>query len=148
MREVILRQFDMLRKMRQLNLADSLNTMPQGEFMVLHELLRSQKIKSEKGATISELANLLQVSPPAVSRTLKKLEQKGYAQRITDTSDRRNTYVYVTDEGNAAFRHCTLAMSGFMEKVFSHLEDSELEQYFLLSEKIYDAIKLELKSLT
>ncbi len=52
-----------------------------------------------KGIFVTDLAKCRGSSPPAVSRTLRSLEEKGLIGRKTDTNDRRNTYVFLTKEG-------------------------------------------------
>lgn len=49
--------------------------------------------------TSSELAAKTKTLPPAVSRTLRGLEEKGYVERSVDKKDRRNTYISLTEKG-------------------------------------------------
>ena len=57
--------------------------------------------KGENGKiTISELACAeRKCFHPAISRTLKGLEERGYVERNINKNDRRNTYVELTAEG-------------------------------------------------
>lgn len=48
---------------------------------------------------IAELCHKIEVSKPAISRTLNDLEDKGYIKRIHSHTDRRNVYVYLTPNG-------------------------------------------------
>lgn len=72
-------------------LPDGLTT---AQFGVLNHLLRLNRQE-----TISELANAMQVSQPTMSSTVKKLEKKGYTQRLADPKDARSKRVYVTNQG-------------------------------------------------
>lgn len=67
-------------------------------------LLRKGQVEhpEAKGMYISELVRRSHGSPPAISRTLRQLEQKGYLERVVDRADRRMTYVVLTAQGLAA----------------------------------------------
>jgi len=67
------------------------------QFGVLNHLLRL-----DTQETISELAKAMQVSQPTMSSTVKKLEQKGFTRRLSDTSDGRAKRVHVTNMGRRA----------------------------------------------
>ncbi|SDD89187.1 MarR family winged helix-turn-helix transcriptional regulator [Auraticoccus monumenti] len=49
--------------------------------------------------TVGQLAELEKVQPPAITRTVKALEQLGLAQRASDPEDGRRAVVEVTGRG-------------------------------------------------
>ena len=60
---------------------------------------RQEMARNENGVYVSQLAKELKVSSPAVSRMLGILENKGPIGRDVDKDNRRNTYVYLTQQG-------------------------------------------------
>lgn len=54
---------------------------------------------SEKGISVSQIAAELEVTPPAVSRTLKSLDERGLIERRVNALNRRSTMVKLTDRG-------------------------------------------------
>jgi DNA-binding MarR family transcriptional regulator len=55
---------------------------------------------SVKGQTVRGLASYLNISKPAVTRSLDKLEAMELLERKTDQSDRRSVLISVTQKGN------------------------------------------------
>lgn len=54
---------------------------------------------SPDGITVSQIAAELEVTPPAVSRTLKSLDEKGFIERRVNMLNRRSTIVILTEKG-------------------------------------------------
>jgi len=50
-----------------------------------------------------DLADLLDISPPAVSRKIDRLVKKGYVTRQTNKDNRRSQNIGLTKQGNALF---------------------------------------------
>lgn len=138
--------FEVVRKFKQLNIAESLNLMPQSEMVLMRVLMETSKVNGN-GSSVSEIAKLLQVSPPAISRTLKKLREKHFVDSSIDETDRRNTYIVITKEGKAALHKNILEMGDFIRLTLTHLEPGELEQFCLLFDKVYEGMQEEMKRL-
>lgn len=91
------RLVEQFRRMRQL-----LNAIPleadisHSEFCLLNIIMECGKCG---GITVSEIAAELDVTPPAVSRSLKSLELRGLIVRETNLINRRNTMVHLTEKG-------------------------------------------------
>ncbi|MGF1550505.1 MAG: MarR family transcriptional regulator [Sphingomonadaceae bacterium] len=64
--------------------------------------------------TVRDLADLLGVSKPVVTRALNRLGALGYLQRVRDTVDRRNVFVARTEIGTQ-----------FLERFGRHLEGGQ-----------------------
>ena len=92
--------FEMMQQFRSLNLLATL-PLPRQDYMVLYAISCLQK-EHPDSCTVSMIAKKMQIPQPAVSRTLRSLENGGYLQREVCRSDRRNTYVSLTDAGKAA----------------------------------------------
>lgn len=135
--------YETTHKMKHLRLAEYLDLMPQAEFITLGVISELTKADAEKPVCISDIAQHLRVSPPAVSRNIKHLEEKNFVERVTDNDDRRNVYVNLTETGKAAMEGDIQKVSEFVERALSHLSEEEMTQFSALFDKIYDAIKLE-----
>ena len=88
--------FRAMSQFRKLKFSDMFPNISRAEFFTMSMIMD----KGENGKiTISELATKAHVLPPAMSRTLRGLENKGYVERNVNKQDRRNTYVELTEQG-------------------------------------------------
>ena len=93
------RHMRMCQKFMMLRLDSLFSDLPRGEFMPLQTIYAySLRNPGTKGIYVSELASQLKVSSPAVSRTLRSLETKGYIERSADKNDRRSTLIRLTEK--------------------------------------------------
>ena len=83
--------FGVMNAFRGLNVF-SLLPLSRQEYMLMFLVFRHRKTNPE-GCTVSTLTRLMRVPQPAVSRTLRGLENNGYIRREVCREDRRNTYV-------------------------------------------------------
>ncbi|MDE7288271.1 MAG: MarR family transcriptional regulator, partial [Oscillospiraceae bacterium] len=87
------------------------------------------------GITVSEIASELDVTPPAVSRSLKSLESRGLILRETDLLNRRNTIVRLTKSGLDFLEKSRKQMDSLMEYVTEKMGMERRKQlYELLGE--------------
>ena len=70
---------------------------------------------------VRELAQRARVSPPGASRMLRTMEEKGLIERRVDRNDRRNTYITLTEGGEAAWRRTTERLSTFLDRVVDRM---------------------------
>ncbi|AZU64292.1 MarR family winged helix-turn-helix transcriptional regulator [Neobacillus mesonae] len=76
---------------------------------------------------MSEVAELLHLTPGAVTTASDKLIEHGYIARIRDEQDRRVVYLEMTGKGREAITELQEEGRMAMKKVFSHLSDKDLE---------------------
>ncbi|GHI01112.1 MarR family winged helix-turn-helix transcriptional regulator [Neobacillus kokaensis] len=76
---------------------------------------------------MSEAAELLHLTPGAVTTASDKLIENGYIARIRDEQDRRVVYLEMTNKGREAITELQEEGRMAMKKVFSHLSDRDLE---------------------
>ena len=141
------RFFDMLNQFKQLNLMERLSLIPHSEFAILKTVMDAERCGTTM-LSVSEIARALRVSPPAVSRKLKSLREKGFIQTQTDELDRRNTYVSATNAGKAALEENFKLVCAFFNRVLSCLKPEEIHQFYFLFDKIYANMSLELSRMT
>lgn len=99
-------------------------------------------VAKNKGATptVAEIASLLNVSVPAISRALKNLEPKQYIQRTADPSDRRIVHISLTEKGEREITENSRAIADVMDKVLSQFTDEELKTMLRLHTKFTSAV--------
>ena len=93
---------------------------------------------SHKSMTISELAEKIHVSPPAISRSIKGLEEKGWINRIIDSNDRRTTFVVLTELGEAKYLMVKKQLKDFLNEVLENYDESELNHFISFGNNIYN----------
>lgn len=81
-----------------------------------------------KGIYVSELASQLKVSSPAVSRTLRSLETKGYIERSADKNDRRSTLIRLTEKGDTVRKQVFTDICDYFDRVFDRMGPARMEQ--------------------
>jgi DNA-binding MarR family transcriptional regulator len=80
---------------------------------------------AEHELTLKEVAEVVHVSLPAVSRTVDDLVRRGFVLRHEDTEDRRMKRVSLTDTGRAVILRLNAARLQGLEQFVESLEDSE-----------------------
>ena len=97
---------------------------------------RQEKAHNENGVYVSQLAKELKVSSPAVSRALGNLESKGLIGRDVDKENRRNTYVYLTEQGEEEIAETERLLDEKMTRVVDQMGKEDVEQLLNLWEKL------------
>lgn len=136
-----------LHKMKRLDLQGALNLMPPSEMMLLSEMRRRAQQQPEQPVKVSDIAKALDISPPAVSRTLNRLEEKRYIERLVDRGDRRNVCLQLTAAGEDAIRENMNKVKSFLEDALLYLSDDEIAQLTALFEKMYEAMKAQINKM-
>lgn len=107
-----------------------------------HDLNFSQYITlkhlAEGPASVTDLANVAQLNPGAMTRLLDKLEQRGMAARYADPTDRRALRIHLTDAGAAIWNeihHCGLRVR---ERATRGMSDADRETLTCLLTQVRD----------
>lgn len=127
--------FQLIDDFRKLNVGSILPpVIGYGEFGIMKTLKDfKEKYGETENIRVSALVEELEVPAPAVSRSLKSLEQKGYICRQVDIQDRRNTFVLLTDAGLALSNEIEEIMDAYANAVFERIgeESSELLKTYM-----------------
>lgn len=126
---------EQFRRMRQFMNSIPLRTgISHSEFCLLHIIVEDSS-DSGNGMTVSAIAAALDVTPPAVSRSLKSLESRGLVTRETNLINRRNTMVRLTEKGRELLEDSRRQMDTVMERVNEKMGEERKNQLCeLLSE--------------
>lgn len=135
--------FRAMGQFRKLRFGDMFPDISKKEFFVMSAVF--EKAKTGK-ITISELAARTCELPPAVSRTLKGLEEKGYVVRSVNQRDRRNTYVELTEEGEHIVKECRQVMSDFGHSVMAQVNEEDMRRMTAYLNDIYHIAEKEIET--
>lgn len=97
-----------------------------GEFMLIGSFLAYEADNDGKHITVNELASNLDVTVPAVSRHLRKLEERGLINRVTDENCRRNTFVVISENGKKLFKENKERVYTLLDKVMQKFSTEEI----------------------
>ena len=109
------------------------------EFKIIY-LLSKYQSEDEQLLTSSELSELMKVSSPAISRTVKSLLQKKLIIQEDDPQDRRNIFLKLTEEGHRQYERAIQHMENSMEMIFSEFTEKELENFIETGERLTTVI--------
>lgn len=91
-----------------------------GEFPIL------MKVYHEGKLTQHEIADTFYLTPGAVARTLRRLEDKNLIHRETDENNRRQNFVTLTDDGYEIVKHIINLDTQWEKEVCDFLSDDEI----------------------
>ena len=130
-------------RLHKLKFGNMLTGISEIEFKTMSAISRISKSGDVK---VSDIARYLELSAPAVSRTMKSLEEKEYIERHTDKQDRRNTFVKLTAKGEKQLKAWMKVFEEFSEAIFARLGDEKSNQLLEDLEAFVKASKEEMKA--
>lgn len=77
-------------------------------------------------ASVAEIAALMGVSVPAVSRTLRSLQGRAWIERTVDEDDRRSVRVTITQEGRAKLLENMSRVVKVLNRIMSVFTEEEM----------------------
>lgn len=95
--------------------------------------------------TVSEVVRYMRVAAPAVSRTLRSLEEKKYVERMVCEGDRRNVYVRVTEEGKEVLNECNRILSELLKSVTEKMGEEDMNRLIGYLNKLEQIAELEIE---
>lgn len=117
-----------------------------GEFWAL-KIIQKANLQNESGCGVyvSTIAEHLKVTPSAISRMLKGLEEKELIERKVNKNDRRNTYVTLTEKGKKVTKRVEAEMNEFTKNVISGMGEEDSRTLIRLFNKLVDTMEAEIK---
>jgi DNA-binding MarR family transcriptional regulator len=88
------------------------------------------------GATQRDVARMLHVAPPTVSKMLSTMEKAGLVERRADAADQRLTRVYLTAEGRERSDEMGVAVGEYVNATFATLSERDRRDLARLLEKL------------
>ena len=127
MKDAFEKLFRAMHQFKKLNVSDLIPGLSSSEFSIMGAILQM----GENGRiTSSELAAKTKTLPPAVSRTLRGLEEKGYVER--------------TEKGWKKGEEVRDRMQDFGCSVMSQLKEEDIDQLVAYLDRIYEIAEKEI----
>ena len=140
--------WEALHMFRKLNIGSILLHLNKSEFVLMNGIYHVQKkIGSKHGVKMSDLAEYAHALPPAVSRSIKALEERGYVRRFADQKDRRNTLVEITESGQEVLQESNAIIDEFIRRVFEKTDKEEMARLVNYIYQQYELAKEELEKI-
>ena len=117
--------------------------MSPAEFILIASFTAYEKENNGRHITVNELANTINVSVPAVSRTLKNLEERGLIQRVTNQDCRRNTFVIINEKGKKLFESNKEKITYLLDKVMNTFTVDEITSAIKFHNKLDNILNSE-----
>ena len=103
------------------------------------------KLSAMKGVKVSDLAKAVRMTMPGVSRVLAGLEEKGIIERRIDKSDRRNTLVFLTEDGYKKILGYKKRTDKYFETVFERFGEDRVAEVIELIGELSEIAQEELQ---
>lgn len=103
------------------------------QWRILHILT---KHNSSEGMTVTELADIAQITPSAVSQFIDQLVDKSFVERQIDTDDRRVTIIRITPEAHDRLKTLHADQKKLLSGLFTCLTDEEVTTFVDILKKV------------
>lgn len=87
---------------------------------------------------ISDISDVMNIPRPGVTRTVKKMEKKGYLRKIASPDDGRVTYISITEEGWKLFHKYDENYFGELSEDLSDISEEDADCMIRTIEKFYN----------
>ena len=96
------------------------------------------------GASLSAVAEHLDLSLPTVSRMINGLVERGYMQRRSSEDDRRHVSLSVRAKGQAVMRQARGATQDYLADQFQHLSSSQRQALCAAMDALRDVFQQDM----
>lgn len=126
----------------KVNMGMHFGNITHGEFTALQMVHMYMKRNPDAcGIGVSELARSSFMSPPAMSRILKGIEEKGLAERMVDSKNRRKTYVRLTEAGEQARQYAWKISTDYINRVMEEMGEENMNMFLTLWKELVDIME-------
>lgn len=137
----ILRSMEKLSNIRPDGIIEGMTA---SEFSVLCCVVEYPR-KNPGAASVADIAAQMGVSVPAVSRTLRSLQEKGWIERTVDETDRRSVRVTATNSGEENMRRNFRRVVDALNRIMSVFTEDEMRTIAELYSKFANATEAQLR---
>lgn len=136
-----------LNEFAKTNINTALHNITQGEFLILSIVKKHGDYMESRhnSINVTRLAERLDASTAAVSRTLRRLEENGYLERITDKNNRRHTYVKLTDAGQQVLDEESRHIGQLAARVFKRMGNEKMKNLMELCIDLHHILQEEMQ---
>lgn len=120
----------------------SFEEMSRGDYMMLN--LLTQSANDGKMMTVTMISDSLKVSKAAISQSIKALKKKEWVKSISDTTDKRKSYIVLTDEGRKAYEKQRKVIIRNLQECFRNVDEADLKMFCDKLTKVAEQISLKI----
>ncbi len=95
---------------------------------------------------VTDIAALVGVDAPAVTRKIQQLEQRGLVTRCVDAHDRRSVRIALSDAGRDILEQVMCAHRALLDRLFAEWTDADLADFAANITKFSNALTAEVES--
>lgn len=85
-------------------------------------------LSDEQGRSMGELAQLVLMNHPALTKMMDRMVSRGWVHRAADEADSRRVVVYITDEGLEFVARLRERVETYQESLFDSIGDRRADQ--------------------
>lgn len=124
---------------------NSVSELTRSEYELLVMLVMS-KDADKKALTVTEISNLLQITPAGVTHLINPLEGAGYIERLQDPNDRRIVRIGLTDKGSQAAEVIIAEVRENLIGLINHLGEEDSKTLIRLMTKAIEFFGSQLEN--
>jgi DNA-binding MarR family transcriptional regulator len=130
--------FRLMKRFPPLKIEPSVITgLTRSEYELLATLMLN--LDDEKTAlSVTEISNLLQITPSGVTHLVNSLEEAGYIERLPAPNDRRIVLIGLTDKGTKAAEALIANVQEQLTALFNHLGEDDSQTFIRLISRAID----------
>jgi Transcriptional regulators len=98
------------------------------EGLYIGQLPILEYVENHNECTQREVADFMQVSPPSIATSVKRMQKTGLLEKATDESDLRYNRITITQKGKDISQKCRKAFDKIDAQLFSGFNDEECNQ--------------------
>jgi DNA-binding MarR family transcriptional regulator len=107
-------------------------------------ILRMNLDDEKPAISVSEISNLLQITPAGVTHLINPLEEKGFVQRLADRSDRRIVRIGLTAKGTETADAMLAIIQEQLAGLINHLGEEDGETFMRLMSRAIGYLSAQL----
>lgn len=85
-------------------------------------------LSNEQGRSMGELAQLVLMNHPALTKMMDRMVSRGWVHRAADEADSRKVLVFITDEGLEFVARLRERVESYQESLFDSIGDRRADQ--------------------
>lgn len=141
MEKIVMELFHLLHRIHRCRIKfQKRGDMANVEYFILMAIAGITKNRPE-GVTMKELVDMSHTTMSAASKKIRILEEKGLIERRTSETDRRNSYITLSEKGKAICEKERKRKHDWVLKVISRMGEDDMEQLITLSNRMFDIME-------
>lgn len=102
-----------------------------------------EAIKDHDGCTQNKLTEVLHISAPSITNSIRRLENKGLVVKSVDESDNRRSILRITKEGKEVAEQCRRRFDEIDVVCFKGISEEEKELLYSIMKRMSENLREE-----